>query len=318
MNPHDALKQSMRSIDNYKAKNIVQYYISETIKLSIITGPLYCISSNLQYLDKSLFESAKHTSDGKFIRNFPLSSILRPFRPSYYSGYKDCIVNLYKQGVGGLYKGNLIRLLYFGLTSEVKMRLDLYYGKYIGSKRLIREIVMFSIADILLHPLLFIESRYSIQNRRKGFRIYNNMFSVLKYSWRELYNGSLYCIPRNLIFASCMNLYFINPSTYMNIFSVFLAHFLSYPILTVQRNVIYHSKYIDYLPKPEGIGFRSLLSEYGIGGLYRGFIAYSISTALWHVYVPIAAKKKLFESMFEDGGAFKLKNVFEDTEEYED
>jgi hypothetical protein len=182
MNQHDVFKQSIRDIDNYKAKNIVQYYISETLKLSIITGPLYCISSNLQYLDKTLFDSAKSTNDGRLKKNFPIHSIVRQFRPSYYNGYKDCIINLYKQGIGGLYKGNLTRLLYFGLTSEVKMRLDLYYGKYLGSKRIVRDAVMFSITDMLLHPLLFIESRYSIQNRRKGFRIYNNIFSVFRNS----------------------------------------------------------------------------------------------------------------------------------------
>jgi hypothetical protein len=104
----------------------------------------------------------------------------------------------------------------------------------------------------------------------------------------------------------------------MNIFCVFLAHFASYPLLTVQRNIIYHSYCVDYFPKSENIGLGRYLSQYGIGGLYRGFIAYALSTTLWHIYVPIAAKKKLFESMFEDGGAFKLDNVFEDTEEYED
>jgi hypothetical protein len=312
-NQHDAFKQSIKNIDNFKAKNIVQYYISETIKLSFITGPLYCLSANLQYLDKSLFESI---SD-KNTRKLPAYSITRPFRPNFYYNYRDCIYNLYKQGIGGFFKGNLLRLFYFGSTSELKLRLENTFGKYIKSTKVIREIIFYSIADIILHPLLFVESRYCIQNRRKGYRLYNNLFTVIRMSWRELYNGSIYSIPRNFIFVTSLNLYYLFPSTYMNIFTVSLAHIASYPLLTVQRNIIFHSKYIDYLPFPENISFKNFLNKYGFFGLYRGFLAYSFATGLWHVYVPMAAKKKLFDYMFQnESNAFKL-NIFDDDEDYE-
>jgi hypothetical protein len=325
-NQHDAFKESIKRLEQYKAHQIVQYYISETIKLSIITGPLYNLSTNMQFLDRGLAENSGRLNSfeghtNKFLKNVPGESIIRPFKPSLYANYKDCIFNVYRQGIAGLYKGTFYRLAYFGGTNELKRRLDSHFGSYLRIKRVYKEMILYSIADMLLNPLLLIESRYCIQNRRKGFRVYDNIFSFLKLSWRELYNGSLYAIPRNMIFVISLNTYQMYPSTYMNVFSVCLAHLLSYPLLTIQRNIMFRSQYVDYLPGlNEKITLNSFVGEYGLGGLYRGFLAYGLATLLWHLYVPIAAKKKLFENMFkkdDDSSTFGL-NMFEDTEDYDE
>jgi hypothetical protein len=326
-NHHDAFKQSIKRLEDYKAHQIVQYYISETIKLSIITGPLYNLSTNLQFLNKNLVEQfgkapLTGVSESSFkLKGMPTESIIRPFKPSVYANYRDCVFNVYRQGIAGLYKGTFYRLTYFGATNLLKKKLDGYFSSYFRVKRIFKEMILYSIADLILNPLLLIESRYCIQNRRKGFRIYDNAFSVLKLSWKELYNGSLYAIPRNVVFVIGLNTYLLYPSNYMNIFSICLAHVLSYPILTIQRNIMFQSSFTDYLPNSNEmkINFSSFVNNYGFMGLYRGFFAYAFATILWHVYVPNAAKRKLFENMFkkDDTKSMKL-NLFEDTEDYED
>jgi hypothetical protein len=323
-NQHDAFKDSIKRLEEYKAHQIVQYYISETIKLSIITGPLYNLSTNLQFVNRNLAESRMIMNDTKEtilkLKNIPKESIIRPFKPSIYTNYRDCVFNLYRQGIAGLYKGTFYRLSYFGATNLLKKKLDGYFSSYIQIRRVFKEIILYSIADFIMNPLLLIESRYCIQNSRKNFRIYDNIFTLLKTSWKELYNGSLYAIPRNIILVSCLNIYILYPSTYMNIFSVSLAHLLSYPILTVQRNIMFQSNYTDYLPNAaeNKITIRSFYNDYGILGFYRGFLAYGLATLLWHIYVPIAAKKKLFDNMFkkDDDKPLRL-NLFEDSEEYD-
>jgi hypothetical protein len=321
-NQHDAFKESIKRLEEYKAHQIVQYYISETLKLSIITGPLYNFSTNLQFVSKGLFEQSGKiniTEESLLkLKNTPNESIIRPFKPSLYATYRDCLFNIYRQGIAGLYKGTFYRLGYFGTTNLLKKKLDQYVGTHIRIKRVFKEMILYSFADVVLNPLLLIESRYCIQNRRKNFRIYDNLFSLLKTSWKELYNGSLYAIPRNVVFVLCLNTYLLYPSTYMNIFSVCLAHTLSYPFLTVQRNIMFQSQYTDYLPN-EKITVKSFFNDYGTLGFYRGFLAYGLATLLWHIYVPMAAKKKLFENMFQkdDKKALKL-NLFEDSESYDE
>jgi hypothetical protein len=317
-NQHDAFKESIRRLEEYKAHQIVQFYISETLKLSIITGPLYNLSTNLQFMSRSLVEHSGKlglNSEGR-IKNIPSESIIRPFKPSLYTNYRDCVFNLYRQGIAGLYKGNFYRLSYFGSTNLLKKRLDGYFSSTFRVKRIFKEMILYSLADVVLNPLLLIESRYCIQNRLKNFRIYDNIFSLLKTSFMELYKGSIYAIPRNIVFVLCLNTYLIYPSTYMNVFSLCLAHIFSYPILTYQRNIMFRSSVSEYLPN-EKLTFKAFYSDYGMMGFYRGFLAYGLATMLWHLYVPIAAKQKLFENMFKkEENSMKL-NLFEDSEDYE-
>jgi hypothetical protein len=331
-NSHDIFKQGIQSYQAYKYRELEKYYISETIKLSLLTGPLYCLSANLQFLNNRIYSNSFGDNMNQGTKNIKTSissnkagvtrSLLNyPFRPSFVQSYRDCLFNLYRQGKFGLgfYKGNGYRLLFFTATTKLKQSIDLEISKLVSMNRKIKEIILYSLVDFILNPLLFLESRYSIQNRRKGFCIYENIFDVFKKSWKELYLGASYSIPRNVSFLLALNFYLIYPSSFMQGFSVFLAHLLSYPILTVQRNKIYHSQIIPYLPKPETSTsmFKYLINNYGFFSLYRGFGSYIIATGLWHYFVPRMAKIKFYKNALngeKSEDVFKI-NFLEDDEE---
>jgi len=331
-NSHDIFKQGIQSYQAYKYRELEKYYISETIKLSLLTGPLYCLSANMQFLNNRIYSQTfgdnNLASDNKNIKStnsnkigVARSLLNYPFRPSSVESYRDCLLNLYRQGKFGLgfYKGNGYRLLFFTATTKLKQSIDLEVSKFVSLNRKIKEIILYSLVDFILNPLLFLESRYSIQNRRKGFCIYENILDVLRKSWKELYLGASYSIPRNIAFLLSLNFYLIYPSSFMQGFSIFLAHFLSYPILTVQRNKIYHSQIIPYLPKsdPSNSIVKYLINNYGFISLYRGFGSYIIATGLWHYFVPRMAKIKFYKNALageKPEDVFKL-NFFEDDEE---
>jgi len=330
-NPHDVFKQGIQSYQIYKYKELEKYYISETIKLSILTGPLYCLSANLQFLNNRLFPntirdtsntaSSQKTSILNSNKTAANNLLNYPFRPSFVQSYRDCLFNLYRQGAFGLgfYKGNGWRILFFTATNKLKQSIDVEISKFVSINKRVKEVILYSLVDFLLNPILFLESRYSIQNRRKGYSIYANIFDVLKKSRKELYLGASYSIPRNIIFMLSLNFYLIYPSKFLQGFSVFLAHLLSYPILTVQRNKIYHSQVIPYLPKPDtSISmFKFLTNNYGFLSLYRGFGSYIIATGLWHYFVPRMAKIKFYKNALAGEKAddvFKI-NFLEDDEE---
>lgn len=321
---HNVFKQGINNFQHTKYKEIEKYYLSETIKLSLITGPLYCISANMQFLNMSnIIRKSVSNNERKKI-NFKSSSVHLPFKPNFFASYKECVFSLYRQGTLGFYKGNFFRLLFFTLTNKIKTICDpkiLQLSEKFRNHKL-REIVLYPLVDMLLNPLLVIESRYSIQNRKKGFRIYNNIFEVFTKSWRELYIGASYSIPRNLLFLLGLNFYFIYPSTYLQIFSVTLAHVLSYPVLTIQRNKIFTSVNTEYLPKYQynnGPFWKDILNNVGIFHLYRGFFSYFLATVLWHLYVPHMSKVKFYKNIFEiDPNKEVFKLDFLEDDEYVD
>ena len=188
-NSHNIFKIGIENYQANKYKEIEKYYLSETIKLSLLTGPLYCISANMQFLFKTKNNSSI-TSDNSisfFKKNIHSTSSFA-FKPNFFSNYKECIFSLRRQGILAFYKGNFYRLLFFSTTNQLKKHLDSSVSKYAKNKRL-KDIMLYSLVDIFLNPLLFIEARYSIQNRRKGFKIYSNLFDLLNKSWREIYSG---------------------------------------------------------------------------------------------------------------------------------
>jgi hypothetical protein len=312
---HGLFKQGQKNYEFQKKFEVEKYYVSETIKLSLVTGPLYCLSANLQFLDKSVIETYyKSFIPGKktdffsnfFLKNSPATSVFRPFKPSYYINYRDAILNIFRQGYVALYKGNILRLSFFISTSQLKKFLEYKYGKYLQFNRVLKEVLTYSVIDMIMHPLLFMESRFSIQPYRKGFRIYNSIFSIFnkgKYL-TEIYKGSLYSVPRNIVFVLSLNSYYLYPDKLTNIIAVAVAHVLSYPILTLQRNAIFQSSRNDYLPEKEKNFiqlFKNLINTFGFFGLYRGFAAYALATGLWHYIVPTAANQKFYINLLSAG-----------------
>lgn len=271
-------------------KEIQKYYISETIKLSLVTGPLYALSGHFQYLS--------------------MSTGFKLFKFSSFDKYLDLGRFAFREGILGLYKGNATRLLFFISSVKLKKELELTFDESLSKVlkyKIAKEILLFSLADMALNPFLFIESRYMIQSRRPNLSIYNNLLDVMRISYKELYKGSIMSLYRNTVFVLGLNIYFLAPSFLMNCVSIFIAHSLSYPILTIHRNIMARSQLLIYcesdLVSNQNRGFLRIKEIYqyyltfGIQKLYKGFPLYISAIALWHYYVPSAAKYKYYQNL---------------------
>ncbi len=288
---HELLQVNKTHINSTFIKEVRKYYISETIKLSVATGPLYVIAGQMQYLSKNIStQTFKFTSHEKYF------SLAR---------------HMFKQGFTGMYKGNFIRLSFFISSVSLKQIIENNYDNYLRSKiffpKILREIIFFSLADMILNPLLFIETRLMLQNKHSNFRHYKNIFNLISLSYSELYKGSILSIYRNIFFVLGINLYFIFPSFASNVFSIILSHSLSYPFLSIQRNIMARSNFLLYyesdlvIKEQRGIlrinEMREYIKAYGLVKLYKGFPVYLSAVCLWHYYVPLAAKYKYYQNL---------------------
>jgi len=316
MEQHNMVMQTRKLFEYERAKQLRIFYITETIKLSPVIAPFYCLSVNMQNISSFLFNPSRIESM-KIESNEKNTSRFRPFRVSYYKSYLDAFYDIYRQGILGIYKGNFYRLSFYIGSNQMKYFSDSYTYK-LKVPLIFKDMLFYSLVDVLLHPLLFIESRYSVQNRSRNFHIYGSFLDVIRKSGKEIYNGASVSFMRNILFVLGLNVYYLYPSTYMNIFAVGLAHFLSYPMLTIQRNIIFQSNYIDYFPKVQYNGIKEhynfIKNSLGFSFLYRGFISYSLATIIWHICVPPLAKSKFQKNYIQETDRI-LREENEDDEE---
>ena len=291
VNQHDIINKNKQHLNSQFVREVKKYYISETIKLSIATGPLYIIAGQMQYLTNNNSKQA--------------------FKFNYFDKYYSLSRHMFNQGFFGLYKGNCTRLTFFISSVYLKQSIEDIYNTSIAARnikipKIMKEIFFYSIADIILNPLLFIESRLMLQNKNKGFRHYSGILNTITSSYREIYKGSILSIYRNFMFVVGINLYFVLPSTFSNYLSILLSHLLSYPFLTIQRNILLRSNTLYFenelvIKENKGLFRINEIIEYfkifGIAKLYRGFGFYLGAVGLWHYYVPPAAKYKYYKNL---------------------
>ena len=293
-----------------RLNEIKSYYLVETVKLSIVTGPLYCLSNNLQFLSSELVKRNQITSTSKSFFQFlnkglPTLSIVRPFKHSFYRNYLDILTNFYKQGLNSFYKGNLTRLSYFTTTNALKSQLD-FYTKALKFPNFIKDIVVFSIVDIVCNPLLYLESKISTSNAKK---LYNGRSWLTLLTNDNPFRGSTLNVPRNILFVAGLNTSMISESIPREV-SIAIGHILAYPILTVHRNVMLQSYVDPTAPRPAAgpySHFTRIYNTNGVVGFYRGFISFSVATALWHAVVPKQAKLRYMRNLLEDDDVEKLR-----------
>lgn len=286
LKPKSGIINKKTNINSDFVKQVEKYYISETCKLSIATGPLYYISAQLQYLNHN-------------------KNISRPFKICSFSKVYDLLKHTYYQGFLAFYKGNLSRLSFFIGTVQTKKYIELNFDDKIFIKnKIAREIILFSLVDMIFNPFLFIETRLVMQNRNNGFRIYNGILDILMKCKTDVFSYSIINVYRNILFVLAVNTFFIAPSKVMNFTSVLLSHILSYPLLTIQRNLylIENKKtYFEFSSENKSF-FKireivNIIKSHKITGLYKGFSFYIFSIGLWHYYVPSAAKHKYYQNL---------------------
>ena len=212
-----------------------------------------------------------------------------PFKPSKYSSYKAVFQGLANQGLLGLYKGNLIGVLYHWIGVNMKL-----YGAFaledIGMSKVYKEVgllMTYTLIDMALHPIQTLQTRYILQSRVKKFALYKNIADFVnqggkgKGYWKKLYfQGILIHIPKNILIIGAMNINEINhflgfDQNQLFLLSNILANILSFPLMTLMRRMMCQDNKPFMLDDGKYKGFidgmAKIFKEEGIKGAYRGF-----------------------------------------------
>ena len=139
-------------------------------------------------------------------------SLSLPFKPPVYRSYWESLQGIYKQGgFRGFYKGNGVRtahiILFHKLNTDLSFfmedNLPPHVFQELKSKPLLKEFLLATTLDTLLHPLHLAETRFIMQNRRTNFSVYQSFPDLVKKSWKEIGRGITLHIPRNFMIAMC-------------------------------------------------------------------------------------------------------------------
>ena len=110
--------------------------------------------------------------------------------------------------MAGFYKGNGIRCLHILLFHRLNTDLTLYTESNLAEQMKVlkqipfaQEFLLSCGIDFLLHPLHVAEARFIMQNRSQNFSVYQGLGDFFKKSYREIFRGILYHIPRNICIA---------------------------------------------------------------------------------------------------------------------
>jgi hypothetical protein len=329
-----------KKLKDFKLYNFYLYY---TGLVSIVTGPFYTIAISRQLsvaAHKEIYGDYKSPSDSKELMNVKNELTLRearnyeliksagmidgqkPYRAPIYDNYIQTIKGLYNQGMLGFYKGNGWRLLAYMTSYRFRILLDWFLKErydYFNSSYLLKNIIIYSVADVFLHPSFLIESRYILQNRLPQFQIYPNFNKFRIRSSHEIYNNCLGHIPKNIVFfLGCYTSSFFPWVLAQNFHnSMLFGATASYPILTAMRRLSCQSMKLPGLLPHRYLNLLHALalirSEEGImKGLYKGYWSYMIGLFIWVQFVPGLSysaykyhESKEQEEIFEDDPVFE-------------
>jgi hypothetical protein len=335
-----------RFINYYKKLKQVKIFYNEvayTALLSIITAPLHTISISMQLSVKPHLEiypdqkPPPSKSDSKALikqvtemtlrdeRNYNIikSSGVpqgqKPYRAPIYSSYRECINSLKKQGILGFYKGNAIRLVAFASIQRGRISLDWYFREHFDMKTnsILKMFLVYTIIDILAHPLFVMESRYILQNRLPQFKIFPSIWRYKTRSAEEMFVGILTQIPKNLAWVSSNFLYFAKPSFYILLLNNLISNIMVYPILTAMRRLVSQSGSFPGLLPYRYLNILHALSlirrEEGLfKGLYKGFVPHMIAVSIWTATVPIFSRVSYIHRMEKEEDLFENDAVFKE------
>ena len=149
------------------------------------------------------------------------------------------------------------------------------------------------------HTFSTAEARFVLNNRLPNFNAYKSTWTMLTSSGDAFTNGWRVNVPRMFI----LSLSGFNFTTQANlgnfVASQLLFHSLAYPLLTVMRRLQCQSPdRAGMIPmRYEGaIHCLGLMwREEGLRGLYRGYWAYILATAIHHIFVPMTAEFSLIK-----------------------
>jgi hypothetical protein len=340
---HPIMKKYIIYYKKLKDYKLYNFFLLYTGFISALTGPFYTIAISRQLsvnAHKEIYGDYVSPSDSKELMNVKNEVTLRearnyeliksagtiegqkPYRAPIYDNYFQTIKGLYNQGILGFYKGNGWRLIGYVGTYRFRILIEWFLRERYNIfeiNYLIRSFVVFSVADIFLHPAFLVESRYILQNRIPQFQIYPNFNKFRIRSRQDLYNNCLGHIPKNFFYVLGIYISSYFPSILMqnSYNSMLFSTALCYPILTAMRRLTCQSMTIPGLLPMRYLNLLHALvvirGEEGLfKGLYKGFFAYIIGMTIWIQIVPGLAhgsfkglEAKENEEMFEADPVFE-------------
>jgi hypothetical protein len=145
-----------------------------------------------------------------------------------------------------------------------------------------------TVADFLTLPLMFCQTRLTYQNSTVNFRskylmiflAYSGIIDVFRSNIksRKLFAGASLLLLKNIVFAYSWYSLFKDPIQSF-IFSTFLSHILTYPFMTVIRQLQSNEPGIPMMNNRTESSLQAIKriwGSLGIRGFYRGFIGYGM------------------------------------------
>ena len=260
------------------------------------------------------------------IANLRLKTVSLPFKANSYANYMELTHSLFRQGMLSFFKGNFIRwshmMLFHYLRINFSLRIDQYTGgNFVRNQPFIKEFIVATFADFILHPLHLAEARFILQSRHLNFWVYPSTLAFLKRSYSEMWKGIFLHIPRNAWMALSGVSYLANLDIRLFYLQSFIMHSIAYPFLVVQRRLECQSEHIGMLPKRYKNYFdatKQMIKQEGLRSLYKGFSIYSIAIFIWISTVPSITQLCLYYSpwMNQDKRDIRFKN--ESNSEYDE
>jgi hypothetical protein len=327
-----------KKLKEIKLFNEKSYY---SILFSVLYAPFYTIAISRQlsvtphkqiygdYVDpknsKELMKASneltlRESRNFNLIKSAGVIEGQKPYRAPIYDNYFETIKGLYRQGILGFWKGNLVRLVTTSASQRASITLQwALKERYEMAKHLnfLRDWICMSICDTMCHVGFVLENRYILQNRQPQFLIYKNALQFYKRSNHEIFRGASGHFAKNLLFSIGYYLdMFRADSSYTT--SVFLGCLLSYPYLTAFRRIVCESTSMPGLLPARYLNTIHALflirREEGIfKGLYKGFTFYMIGMMIWVQLVPGMAYIQYYKRIIEeDEQMFSNDPVFEE------
>lgn len=316
---HPIIRRYLLHYNRLKDSKFWNELLIENIKYSFIFSPFATIAISRQlsvlphreiYGDYNAPNSSKEliklenqvtirdSKNFELIKSSGMINGQKPYRAPIYENYFQTIKGLYNQGVLGFYKGTFWRVFFIIIPLRLRIILDYYvldhFPKF-HKFNFLKDLLVFSIADMMCHPAFIIESRYTLQNRLPQFQAYSNILKIRSRSIHEMWTGSFNHFYKNvlLIVGLYISRYSLFPDNY--IASILFSQIFCYPILTCNRRLVCQtSEYPSMLP----LRYLNLLHalalikrEEGLfRGLYRGFSFHLIFIYLWNDLAFTSAK----------------------------
>eukprot|EP01015_Nassula_variabilis_P018588 TRINITY_DN3047_c0_g1_i23.p1 TRINITY_DN3047_c0_g1~~TRINITY_DN3047_c0_g1_i23.p1 ORF type:complete len:189 (-),score=17.79 TRINITY_DN3047_c0_g1_i23:26-592(-) len=136
--------------------------------------------------------------------------------------------------------------------------------------------------DMIAHPFMTAQSRFVLQNRLPNFCLYRSIVHYFKKHIRrpkEFFQGVSGHLPKNLLLTfGFLNLFQNRPAESFMLANL-ISNTLGYPFYTVMRRLQCQSNLPGMIPvRYSGVfhGFKLILSEEGVRGLYRGYLAFAV------------------------------------------